>query len=973
MTPFLQQVAEVYATKEPDSLSDCCFVFPNKRSASFFAHFLQQAIGDKPVFMPAITNISEFVASLSDRQEASRYDQLFTLFDEYRKIPGVEVEFDQFLFWGEMLLSDFNDVDRYLVDPDALFINVKRLREISSNFLTEEQIDVIRRFWGEDRTRETVDRFWKHIDQEGNKPQQQKFILLWEVLQPLYHAYRRRLASEGLATSGMLYRDAVDALSPASDTALPYQKYIFVGFNVLSTAEIKIFQSLQRREMADFYWDYNSPALRMKDSRAARFITRNIKEFPSHYSLPEPEIEALPEINILGIPSNIGQVKAAGNVIRRWVEENKISDATNAIDTAVVLPDESLFVPMIHSIPDCIEKINVTMGYPMKLSPMATLLRNIVSLQLRSRLRAGDRVYFYEDVNTLLTSSAIRSIDREGCDRLEEIVRKNRLFTIPSQTIIETIPALLPIFTPISDNANVESVHAYISSLCDFLSHTIAADDKIQLRFVESYREATDNLFEAARRFKISMADTSFFKLIERAIASDTVRFVGEPLCGLQVMGVLETRALDFKNIIMLSMNERIFPRRHYTRSFIPDALRHGYGMATTDFQESIFAYYFYRLIARAENVTLIYDARTVGGNRSNEMSRYLAQLLYFYGGNDNYRITHHQKIYNAQRFSPSPISITKNDHVKSLLNEFKAGGSKILSASALNTYINCPLNFYLQYVEGFNADNELTDYIDSSTYGSIVHDVAQKIYESIQDESHSPVTITESMLSPLTRTEDITLDRLITRSINEKFNRFKQERLDEPLLGESLVLGKVIRAALTAMLRADIARCPFTFIAAEKEITGVLEINPGLTINVKQIIDRIDKTGDMMRFVDYKTGLDTLSSPSVDQLFNGEAPNRAKAIMQLLMYCHIYNTLQHSDHPIEPIIYKFLAIPGKGVEKLKINRQEIGDYHSVRDEFVELLYNKIEEIFDENKKFEQTNNEHNCTFCQFKSLCGKE
>lgn len=971
MIPFLKQVASIYATNEPESLSDYCFVFPNKRSATFFAHFLHQTIGKQPIFMPGITNISEFVSSFSDLQEATRYDLLFTLFDEYRKIPGVDVDFDQFLFWGEMLLSDFNDVDRYLVDPDALFVNVKRLREISSNFLTEDQLEVIRRFWGEERTRDTVERFWNHIDYEGNKPQQKKFIRLWEVLQPLYHAYRRRLENEGLATSGMLYRNAVEKLDPAADTELQFDRYIFVGFNVLSTSEIKIFRSLQRRKMADFYWDFNSPAMKMKDSRAARFISRNIREFPSRYELEEPEITTLPRINILGIPSNIGQVKAAGSTIGQWIAQGKIADTANAIDTAIVLPDESLFVPMIHSIPDEISKINVTMGYPMKLSPMATLLRNIVSLQLRSRMRGGDRLFFYEDVNTLLTSSAIRSIDREGCDRLEEIVRQNRLFTIPSATIIETIPALTPIFAAVTDTHNIEEVHHYITSLCEFLSRTIAADDKIQLKFVESYRAATDSLFEAAKRFNITMAGTSFFKLIERAIASDTVRFTGEPLCGLQIMGVLETRALDFKNIVMLSMNERVFPRRHYSRSFIPDALRHGYGMATIDFQESIFAYYFYRLIARAENVTLIYDARSVGGNRSNEMSRYLAQLLYFHGNGEE--ISHHLKIYNAQRFTPAPISIQKSERIKGLLNEFKAGGSKNLSASALNTYINCPLNFYLQYVEGFNSDNELTDYIDSSTYGTIVHDIAEKIYGGFQNESKQPVTITESMIAPLVRPNDLTLDRLITQSINRNFNRFNQERLNEPLLGESLVLGKVIRAALTAMLRADMALCPLTFIAAEKKMEGTLKINDHLTINVKQIIDRIDKVGGMMRFVDYKTGLDTLSATSVDQMFNGNASNRPKAIMQLLMYCHIYNTLSGSDTPIEPIIYKLLNIPGKGIEKLKINRREIGDYHSVKEEFVDLFNKKVEEIFDDRIAFDQTRNEHNCTFCQFKSLCSRE
>lgn len=970
MTPFLQQVAEIYATRERDALDNYCFVFPNKRSAAFFTYFLGKELGEQPSFLPEITNISEFVASFSDMQEASRYDLLFTLFDEYRRLPGVEVDFDKFVFWGEMLLSDFNDVDRYLVDPDALFVNIKRLREISSNFLTNEQIEVIRRFWGEDRTRETVDRFWNHIDYEGEQHPQKKFIKLWEVLQPLYHNYRKRLQSEGLATPGMLYRNAVERLKPSSDIDLPFDRYIFVGFNVLSISEIKIFSYLKQRNKADFYWDFNSPGLELKDGRASRFIKNNIREFPSRYKLEEEKITKLPDITILGVPSNIGQVKSAGSVINKWVENEFITNTDNAIDTAVVLPDESLLIPMIHSIPESISKINVTMGFPMKLSPMATLIRNIVSLQLRSRLRDGERLFFYEDVNILLTSSAIRSINPDGCSELEDKVRKERLYTISSAVIIEMIPELEPVFRTVENADDINEVHNYISSLCDFIRLTIAANDNIQLKFVESYRNATDKLFDAAQRFSINMKGTSFFKFIERAISSDMIRLKGEPLCGLQVMGVLETRALDFKNIIMLSMNERVFPRRQYSRSFIPDALRHGYGMATIDFQESIFAYYFYRLIARAENVTLIYDARAVGGARSNEMSRYLAQLLYFHGDN---KIQHKLKIYNAQRFTPSPIAIKKDSRIIGLLEEYKAGGSKNLSASALNTYINCPLNFYLQYVEGFNAEDEPTDYIDSSTYGKIVHDVAQRIFEHFQDKEKNPVTITRSMLSPLTEKENIFLDTLITRSINFHFNRLKGELLDSPLLGECLVLGKVMRKALVEMLKEDMKICPFTFVAAEKEMKGTLTINPKLTINVKQIIDRIDKVNDMMRFVDYKTGLDTLKAQSIEKMFDGNASHRPKAIMQLLMYCHIYNTLNGTDTPIEPIIYKLLAIPGKGVEKLKIDKEDIGDYHSVRDEFVENFYRKIEEIFDPQVSFDQTVKADNCTFCQFKALCGRE
>ncbi len=976
MTPFLQQVAEIYVARESDNLADYCFIFPNKRSATFFRHFLHQALAKKKKgIFPEITNITDFVAGFSDLTQANRYDMLFTLFDEYRKIPGVEADFDQFVFWGEMLLTDFSDVDRYLVDPDALFVNVRRLREISSNYLTEKQLEVIRRFWGEDRTRETVDRFWNHIDHENESPRQAKFIRLWEVLRPLYHAFTDRLRDNGLATSGMLYRIAVDCLDSNSGFTPPMKRYIFIGFNVLSTSEIKIFSRLQRAGLADFYWDCSSPAFEMKDSRAGRFIKRNIREFPSRYPLDEDIRNHFPEIRILGVPSNIGQVKAAGQEISRWISDNKISNPRNAIDTAVVLPDESLLIPMIHSVPDPIGELNVTMGYPMRLSPMSGLLRAIISLQLRSRMRAGERIYFYEDVKSLLSASALRNVAPDNCKALEEEIIKRRLFSIPASLIVETVPQLAPVFSPIENPDSLADISRYISRLCDFLYLT-EHDDKqtrsIQHHFIDSYRNAANQLLEAAGRYEISMKGSSYFRLVERAISSDAIPFSGEPLGGLQIMGVLETRALDFKNIIMTSMNERVFPRRHYSRSFIPDALRSGYGMATIDFQESIFAYYFYRLISRAENVTLIYDARSVGGTKSSEMSRYLAQLLYFYGSKKT--ISHQLGIYKAQRFTPQPITVEKTSAIMEKISRFTPeGGDRNLSASAINTYINCPLNFYLQYIEGYNAENEVTDYMDSSTYGTIVHDTMQQVYQSLQNTDREPVTVTVSMLERFTRKENTELDRIITRTINLKYNRLNDDRLDQPLVGEALILGRVMRAAVVSMLREDMKLCPMTFVGAEYEMKGAVELVPGKKINVRQIIDRIDIVGGIKRFVDYKTGSDELSATSLEALFDNNLQKRPKAILQLLLYCHIYSILTGSDEPIKPLIYKVLTMQTEGVKPLKIARQPIEDYHEVIEDFLNLLGEKIGEIFDDETPFIQTAEPHNCTFCQFKSMCGRE
>lgn len=969
MTPFLQQVASVYADREAAALYSYCFVFPNKRSGTFFANFLKRELPAGSMF-PRIMTISEFVGELSDATEANRYEQLFTLYNEYCLQPGVDVDFDRFLFWGEMLIGDFNDVDRYLVDAEALFVNVKRLREISANYLTEEQLEVIRRYWGEERPGEYIDRFWNHIDRDGVNKRQQAFVKLWEVLLPLYNGYRRSLSEQGLATQGMLYRNAVDVLSDGMDR-LPYSRCVFVGFNVLSTSEIKIFSILQRRGAADFYWDFDSPAFNHPDNKAGRFLRRNMREFPSRYNLKGESPSGFPHITVLGVPSGVGQVKAAGKCIEQWIQSGAIADKDNAIDTAVVLPDESLFIPMIHSVPTEVGAMNVTMGFPMRLSPVSALMRNIVSLQLRSRVKNGIRTFFYDDVATLLASPFIRSVDAEGCDNLAAEIQQRRLFQIPAPVVAEKAPALVPVFASVADMDDMDCVAEYVDGLCDFVSSALEPDDRMQRHFVDSYRQAVDALFDASKRFGISMRGNSFFHLIERAINGDTVSFVGEPLKGLQVMGVLETRALDFDNVVMLSMNERVFPRKHYTRSFIPDALRHGYGMATIDFQESIFAYYFYRLISRARNVTLIYDARTVGGTKSSELSRYIAQLLYLFPDAD---ISHRLAVYSTRRYEFNGASARKDARVMGLLENFTKPGGRNLSASAINTYISCPLEFYLQYVEGYNVDDDVTDYMDASTYGTILHEVAQKFYQQFQGaDPDSGVVVTPELIDRYLEHGNTCVDRLVTESINRNYNKLPDDRVATPLVGESLVLGRVIRHSILAMLRCDRELAPFTFMRAEKTMEGQLKITDSLSVNVKQVVDRIDMVDGTMRFVDYKTGVDELKAPSVESLFDTANPNRAKAIMQLMFYCHVYREVEGSDQPIMPAIYKMRTILPKGLEPLKIGGDVVADYHQWYEEFVDALNSKILEIFNPDVPFTRAPSDRACKFCKFKAICDRE
>ncbi len=982
MKAFLELVAQAYLDNARDILDDCCFVFPNKRSSLFFTRYMETLMkaSGETMMMPEVATIDSLIGSLvPELVDASRYEQLFTLYREYRQLSPATLEFDRFRFWGEMLLSDFNDVDRFLVNPDELFVNVKRLREIKADYLTDEQRHIISVYWGDEAVEPTVDRFWEHVDHDesGEKGElnSASFMKLWEILAPLYHAFNDTLNADGLATPGNKYRRAVDVLKSRRGEALPMKRYVFVGFNVLTAAEIKIFEILKAAGKADFYWDVNSPALHDSSNKALRMIQRNVSMFPSLYTLDEEPIKEYGNINIVAIPSKTGQARYAGKVIADLIAAGAIADTSNAINTAVVLPDESQLVPVIHSLPPEVTSVNVTMGYPMKLSPVTSLLRRIVSMHLRARQIDGRFRYYYEDVMAVASHPMMQLLDKEECRGLYDHIQRLRLFMIERETIVEKAPSLGPVFRDIADIHDFDEVYDYIHSLVTFIIDNIeAAGEASQRRakvVLDSYIEALESLKDAMTRYGVTMEEGTVFQLLESVLTSATVNFNGEPLHGLQVMGMLETRALDFDNLIILSMNERIFPRRLQAGSFIPEALRRGYGMSTAEHREAMSAYYFYRLLSRAGNVTLLYDGRTVGAG-SSEKSRYLVQLLYLF--NNSGLITHKSASFGGRTFDEEPITVVKTPRIMQQLEAFKRDGSgRRLSPSSINKYINCPLQFYLEEVEGKRPTDDLTDFIDASTYGTIVHSVMEELYISQRPNRKvaTPVEVTTAMLQGFLD-NDVMLQSIVTAKINEHYNHLP-EGDTTPLKGDSFALGKLIHYYVKAIVAEEMKMAPFTFIAAEMPIEMRLKINDNLSVNYKQIIDRIDRKDGVLRIIDYKTGSDQLTATSVEQMFDNSASSRPKAMLQLMLYCNVYARHEGYDGAISPMIYSLKSVASAGLQPLLLGKRPLTDYREHNEEFLELFNTAITALFDPEVPFVQAEKPDHCLFCQFKPLCRRK
>lgn len=1013
--PFLRQVVDQYTTSvELPYLAEYCFVFPNRRSATFFKRYLTEKLDemDVPAFMPSFTTISDMIGRYSHGAEAGRNELLFALFDTYRMILSDRgrleqlPDFDRFRFWAEMILNDFNDVDLYMADAAELFKNVKDLKEIAADYLSPEQKDVVARLWGDggeyaSGSHEDVERFWLHTmpTAENEESMSSKFLKLWELLFPLYTEFRKRLRRKGLTYTGMSYREAAERLRQIEAHELLFKRYIFVGFNVLSTSETLIFDRLRDIGCADFYWDFSSPAFfndyeeltehpQLRSSminfhnRATLFVGKNIMRFPSLHPFPFI-VETKPSIIVTEVPGNTAQTKEASAILQRWSRDNDIMPhPDDALDTCVLVNDENLFIPMLHSIPESIGAINITLGLPVRHTETASLMSAIISMQLRKRRVRGEINYFYEDVLAVVNHPLILGVLPYESAELQKSLQKQKLYNVEAAVLIEKFPETSFLFSPVGDSTSADQVFVYMKNLIDTLSEKLYSNKEVgkpvegrdrHLAILEYYGKELDELRRLTEIYSIDMSHASYFHLIESFVNSSTLNFIGKPLRGLQIMSLLETRTLDFRNLIMLSMNERIFPRKHFAKTFIPNSLRRGYGLSTIEHQESMFAYYFYRLLTRAERVELIYDSRT-SGISSGEMSRYIYQLKYLKPYTD---ITFRTVEFKSGTAESRDIVVLKK---REDMARFLEGGDKRLSASAIKCYAHCPLQFFFKYVQGWNADTDINEYMGAITYGTIIHEVMQELYESLRGE-HEFLKVTEEVLDtmksfrhPVNRLNMI--EYLIQKKINRLFHHLPAEKEMSPLTGESKLLGSIMVKSIHRLLDQEKRFTPFSFWKAEYSKSFVWEIVSGLRVNFRMAIDRIDylENSGSYRFIDYKTGSDQTDVTSVTALLSDSG--NFSAVFQLLTYAEGFCALEGKDYDIQPMIYRLRSIITDGLRPVTYSKNRkrhiLQSQREVREEFIPYLQEVVKDIFDEDKPFTQAKDIHKCDYCAFASICGR-
>ena len=963
MIPFLYNVAQAYYKSYGQDISRYTFVFPNRRAGIFFQHYLSQIAG-RPIFSPEILTVTDLFEKLSPYKKADRIEMLFLLYDIYIRVSSSTETFDEFLYWGEMLLNDFDDVDKYLVDAQQLFRNIHDLKEIDAGFdyLTESQIEAIRRFWS-------------NFLPIGENDKKKDFLEMWEVLFQLYTSLREQLHNKGMAYEGMIFRDVTERLANDIDYKLPFEKVIFVGLNGHSKSEETLLKYLHKRKIADFYWDYSSPLVRDPQNKASFFIDRNKMLFPTQLTLEPEELSLdLPVVEVIGIPSAVGQAKYVHTIIKSLMDEKQITSSTQAMNTALVLPDENLLLPALYSIPGEIDKINVTMGYSLGNSSISGLMEHVFELQRNIRRSENYTGFYYKPVLAILNHRYITNVASDEAKVLRTNIIQYNKTTVSFQDL-QSHPLFQLIFRPVF---NWQDIPYYLQSILSTLNTTLSVNEKneekdedinarsidIECEFIVEYYKTINKMDEALRNVSPEMSVDTYFKLLRKLIVGISVPFRGEPLSGLQIMGVLETRALDFDNLIILSMNEGIFPLKKAASSFIPYNLRKGFELPTYEHQDSIFSYHFYRMINRAKRIYLLYDTRTEG-LQTGEVSRYYNQIKHLY--NDSFDIREKLAVYKVSSTESLAISIQKTPQIMEKMNVFLQGGDKRLSASSINTYLNCPLQFYFSVVENMEEEDEIAETIEASTFGTIFHSIMEWLYEPFKGKM-----ITADLLHNISKNNKL-LTEMIERSFAE--NYFKSEKVKR-LTGQNYLTGEVLRKYIRQVLATDAKLTPFIYIDSEERIKKDYPLPSGKVVSLKGIIDRVDEVSGHTRIIDYKTGKGVLRYKEMKDLFDKEMKDRPKAVMQVFMYSHLY-MLDHPDKILEPGIYYLRNLFDTKFDPDVISKSgrgdgRITDFSEYRPEFTGYFDACLEEIFDPQVPFSQTPTGEACKWCIFTNICKK-
>ena len=913
MKSFLEYVAADLMAKYGTDLSHVAVVFPNKRASLFLNEHLGRLAG-KPLWSPAYITISELFRSHATLKVADPIQLVCELYKCFTQCTGIDESLDHFYGWGQLLLADFDDLDKNMAPADKVFANLRDIHELDDiSYLSAEQKEIIRRFFS-------------NFSEDHNSELKQRFLRLWSRMGDIYHTFNRRLASQQLAYEGALYRQ----VATDEDIQFHYDTYIFIGFNMLQQVEQTLFRRLKAEGRARFYWDFDDYYLGKNE--AGHYIAQYLSDFPNELDNHDASI-----YSSLSHPKQLSYISASteniqARYISQWLDEGRIADGRR---TAIVLCDEALLPTAIHCLPEAVEKVNVTTGYPLNLTPAATLVSQLLNLHVFGRSKITGR---YQP-------------------RLLRILNQHPYAPYLS---IDTLP---------------DDILPWLRDTIRQVAVSIQEPDALTQESLFRTYTLLNRVCELKASGGLDVDIITLQRLIMQIIQSTTIPFHGEPAEGIQVMGVLETRNLDFDHVLLLSCNEGNMPRGVNDTSFIPYSIRKAYGLTTVDHKVAIYAYYFHRLLQRASDVTIVYNNATNDG-QTGEMSRFMLQLMVESGHPITFRSLKSGQTINLRM----PHALEKTEAVMQILRQRFSAEQGGISPTAISNYLRCPLRFFYRYVCNLiEPDDNEEDLIDNRIFGNIFHLAAQTIYERLKTLTGNHVTTLA--IDDLLKSE-VEIEQAVDAAIKRELFQMKDlSRPMPPLDGIQLINREVIIKYVRQLLETDRRLTPFTILGLEKKVSMPFEVmgDQSFQTIIGGYIDRLDQVTDpetgepRIRVVDYKTGGYRLKAlPDIEAIFDPQnIKDHSDYYQQAFLYSHIVR--RETTTPVSPAL---LFIQHAGADDydptLCLGKEPVRDIASVSDTFMQLLSNKMGEIFDPAQSLTPTDDRKRCDTCPYAAICGR-
>ena len=952
MERFLSQCAEYIYHKHTKALRDICLVFPNRRSGVFFRSYLQKYISNA-VVGPKITTVNEIISGFSHFHQGEKLQLISLLYEIFRKHTKTSETFDEFYFWGEILLADFNDVDRYLVNAKDLFRNIADIKEIDSlfDYLSPEQKQALEQFWGS-------------MGMAGKKEYQQRYIHIWDKLFPVYTEFKKILAERQLAYGGMIDREVVETMKNEG-LPLPFTKYYMVGLNALNECEKSLFVHLSRKQKAEFLWDYDRYYVDDEKNEAGWFMRENLKLFPppEDFSLNVDSFLKKPRVKLVAVSSVYGQSQE----IPRFLGEIKDKLKPKFDNTAIVLADESLLFSALGAIPETTGTVNITMGYPVKNSVVYGFLLLMVNLLKNNRTNSSGKASVYHRfVTDVLNHQLLSDVEPEKVNVfISELKAKNRITVVLSEIDFSEM------------HRRIFALPEKVKDYSDYFLNVLAGF-YIRLKEQETTNrmllELIYSVYQSIERLKLvvdavdkeqqrEINSVVYFRLFNQYLGQVSVAFEGEPLSGMQVMGILETRCLDFENLVILGLNENKWPRTFTAPSFIPHNIRKGFGLPGLDEQDAMYAYYFYRLIQRSENISATYSV-VKEGISTGELSRYGYQLLY----DSNQRPDKVNLGFSFANDPVLPVNIKSSPaKVADLLSRLTKDHP--LSPSAVNVYLMCSLRFYFRYFMQLPEPDEVKDEIDSPVFGNIFHETMEALYTPFVGK-----VISKSDLERLQKDKVLVENEIRKAIAKHYFKESEPGKKTVKLEGKTLLIYENTKIFLKQLLQIDEGLAPFMLDSLEKQYNMQLPVN--LNGKVEKIwvggkIDRVDRVNGKLRILDYKTGnVEAFSFKTLEELFRKDEKKPKKEILQALIYTAVLHANRSEERDFQPVIYslrKFFSDTHN--PEIKWDKKDFS-FPDLKDEFMEEMKTLTREILSPDNVFTQTSHEEKCQYCPYNKIC---